>query len=335
MSLTKISGYLFVTLLIYLLVCAIASITPIFMNVLGLATTNESVLSKQQEYYFRAPMRSIIQGDAGCVEADSELGYRQKLGDCHFKNFEFDTILKFDENGSILDSSNQSNSKSKIIVVGDSHAMGWGVSYNETFSYILSKYGYQVTNLSMSSYGTEQEILSAISNKNFSSADTIIIQYCNNDFGKNEKDISEYLEKEFNHYKKIKKSEFTIINKLHNAARFYLRNFSTTAFFKFPFQIIKSSLKDVEQPTFDSIKHKEFVNNIISKYDDLSTKKIIIFYANGHGAKFHNWNESLQGIDFVDLNLKRFHYNLIDDHLNKNGHDYIANSLHRLLTVKK
>ena len=189
MNLTKAFGYLISSVAIYLFLSMLVSITPIFLNVLGIGIANETLLTRQHDFYFGAPMRSIIQGDAGCVQADSELGYRQKIGDCNFKNFEFDTVLKFDGRGAVMTKHNELNTKLNIIVVGDSHAMGWGVSYDETFSYILNKDGYRVTNLSMSSYGTEQEILSAISSEKFRAADTIIIQYCNNDIGKNKKNI--------------------------------------------------------------------------------------------------------------------------------------------------
>ena len=150
-------------------------------------------------------MRSIIQGDAGCVEADNRFGYIPKKGDCIFNNFEFTSVLKFDETGSVMPSENGRNKLQNLIIVGDSMAMGWRHSYNQTFSYLLSSFGYNVTNLSMSSYGTEQEVLTAINHPNFEEADTIIIQYCANDLEKNKKQLKDYIEDEATYYGTVTK----------------------------------------------------------------------------------------------------------------------------------
>ena len=331
---TKIFGYFLIVLAIYLLVCLFASIAPVLLNTLGIGIPNNSLLSKQHNYYFDAPMRSTMQGDAGCVEADNKLGYRPKLGDCVFKNFEFDTVLKFDENGAAMPKQNMSNTKENIIVVGDSHAMGWGVSYDKTFSYLLSEKGYQVSNFSMSSYGTEQEVLSAISSEQFNASDTIIIQYCANDIVHNRQNINQYSQGLFNDYKGRTRTEFTLYDKLHNAAKWHVEKFSMEDFFLFPLKIINSSFKKFEQPksASSSHEHQKFVMNILNKYDALKTKNIIIFYSNGHGKIFDNWDNSKGKIKFVDLDLKRFHYNMIDDHLNDTGHEYIAIKLDVLLS---
>ncbi len=333
MNWIKFLGYSFLFLSIYLLVSIFLSITPILLNIIGIGSSNESLLSKQQYYYFRAPMRSIIQGNAGCVQADRNLGYKQKPGDCVFTNFEFDTLLKFNEYGAIMPKSNLSNIKENIIVVGDSHAMGWGVSYDETFSYILGKNDYKITNLSMSSYGTEQEVLSAIASEQFTTADTIIIQYCDNDFGKNQKKAEEYIEREFKSYQKAARSDFTVHDKLHNAAKLYLSDFSIREFILFPARVLNSSFKTIERSdvSYTSHTHKKFIKEILDRYEIVKTKSIIIFYSNGHGVRFSDWNESDGKVKFVDLDIQRYHYNMIDDHLNKDGHRYIANSLIKIL----
>ena len=336
MSSIKIFGYLFFFFSIYIAACVVTSLAPIVLNVFGIGFANESFLSKQRLYYMGAPMRSVIQGNAGCVQADKNLGYKQRIGDCIFENFEFDTILKFDDFGAEMPNIPE-NTKEKIIVVGDSHAMGWGVSFDETFAYILSENGYQITNLSMSSYGTEQEILSAINSDQFDEADTIIIQYCDNDLGKNKKNISEYVEKEFKAYENRTKSDFTIYDKLHNAAKFYLKQFSIKDLFIFPLSVVRSSFKKFEPPNAkeDSLTHQRFINDILNKYGALKTKNIIIFYSNGYGRKFADWNRSQGNINFVDLNIQPSHYYMLDDHLNSTGHQYIANSLITLLTDLK
>lgn len=75
--------------------------------------------------------------------------------------------------------------KPEIIYLGDSHAMGWGVSQNETFAErVAAATGKKTLNAAISSYGTAREL------KNLCRLDTsalqyIIIQYCRNDLREN------------------------------------------------------------------------------------------------------------------------------------------------------
>ena len=77
--------------------------------------------------------------------------------------------------------------KKGIAVLGDSHAMGWGVNDNETFSHFLAeKIKRPVYNLAVSSYGTKREIIRLEKSGLLEKIDTIIIQYCFNDVGENQ-----------------------------------------------------------------------------------------------------------------------------------------------------
>ncbi len=332
MNWTKIIGYMLIGVLFYSFIAFFISISPIFFNLIGVGFSNNFIIDQQRHYYKKAPMRSIFQGDAGCAQADKVLGYKFKYGDCNFKNFEFDTLLKFDENGALVNRDLKLISQSDVIVVGDSHAMGWGVDFNQTFSYLLNNLGYNVSNLSMSSYGTEQEILSAINSKKFLSADAVVIQYCENDISKNKKKIDDYVIQEFDYYSEIEKRELNFIKKIQNAARFYFNEWNLASFFGFPIHFLKSFYKKPHTYSTDAAEHKKYIKEILSRYDLLNDKNIIIFYSNAHGKKFINWNEVYGNIKFVDLNLDQNHYFQIDDHLNKEGHKYISFQIHELLS---
>ena len=335
MSWIKILGYSLLATFLYSFVCLMTSLSPIFFNIIGIGISNKEILSMQQNYYFNAPMRSIIQGNAGCVEADSVLGYKQKPGDCIFENFEFKTVLKFDNNGSVMSNSKKDKSKkdkSKIIVVGDSHAMGWGVSYNETFSYLLSIAGHNITNLSMSSYGTEQEVLSAFTKDDFDRIETILIQYCDNDLDKNKQILKDYVYKEFTEYSGRVPTEFSLQSKLHNAAKLFLKDFNFRQFYLFPIKVLLRAFNALEDPPpINSSAHKAEFIKVLSKYPRLKDKKIIVFYSIGHGQKITDWNGTVGNITFIDLDLERDHYYMIDDHLKKSGHEYIAQRLNKIL----
>jgi hypothetical protein len=331
----KAIGFFIFAALIYIVVSTIVSITPIFSTMLGIAHSNPVLLKLQREYYFVSPMRSLLQGNAACVLADHELGYRIPIGDCNFDNFEFSTVLKFNAHGALMPKM-ASGPHTNLMIIGDSHAMGWGSSYNETFSYLLGEKGYAVTNLAMSSYGTEQEIKSALLSDKFRHAEYIIIQYCDNDLGKNLQAIGDYSTIEFDEYKDRVRSEFSNLDKLRNAARLYQKKFSPENFFTLPLTVVESYFEPVfAQTSYDGADHRKSALNIIQKYDALKDKKIFVFYVNGHGTRFHNWTGTFSNVQFIDLKLEREHFFSIDDHVNAAGHKYIAKELHSLISQNK
>jgi hypothetical protein len=69
----------------------------------------------------------------------------------------------------------------EVIVIGDSHAMGWGVEQQETFAQIIeARAGLTVLNAAVSSYGTAREIIS-LKRLNIERMRFLVIQYSNND----------------------------------------------------------------------------------------------------------------------------------------------------------
>lgn len=330
MNWIKASYYVCLGFLVYLTICVIISIVPIFLNVIGLGASNGEILRLQRYYYFAGSMRSIIQGDAGCVVPDERLGYKPKDGNCIFENFEFKTLLKYEDGSAVM--SEVSSTKSKVIVVGDSHAMGWGVSYNETFSYLLSESGYDVTNLAMSSYGTEQQLVSALNSDDFDGAETIIIQYCDNDLGKNKKNLREYVGDEYEYYLDSGRVNYGLLHKLASASKFYLKKFSFFDVLVLPVKALREEvLGSPPSVAVEAFEHKGFLKKILRKYPVFNGKKIIVFYSNGHGAKFSSWEESYGDVHFVDLNLVGDDYYIIDDHLTAPGHKKVARELKRIL----
>ena len=119
----------------------------------------------------------IWQNKTECISYDEKLIYVPKIGSCRHKNAEFDTILNFEKNGRFMPEI-INNNENPIIVIGDSHAMGWGVNDDETFSYILQNIlKRQVYNLAVSSYGTVREIIRLNKTNLLSNSNILIIQY--------------------------------------------------------------------------------------------------------------------------------------------------------------
>ncbi len=123
--------------------------------------------------------RDIIQFLPQCAVFDRELMYKLKEGSCTVKSREFNT--KYDINKMGLRDDNESLKKPEIIVLGDSHAMGWGVDQDKIFASLIEKdTGMKVLNSAISSYGTAREFL-MLKKLDRSNLKYLVIQYCSND----------------------------------------------------------------------------------------------------------------------------------------------------------
>ncbi len=122
-----------------------------------------------------------------CVVFDPDLLYRPRPGSCVFANAEFRTTMHFDARGARRTPDSPppvelTARTPRLIIVGDSHAMGWGVEDHETFASVLaSAHAYRTVNLAVSSYGTPRELLRLERDFALEPDDLVIIQYCDND----------------------------------------------------------------------------------------------------------------------------------------------------------
>jgi len=112
----------------------------------------------------------------------------QPHGQCRFDNLEFRTTQRFNSLG-VRDSEAALVLPSSI-VIGDSHAMGWGVEAGERYSHLLGPRLQPSLNLGISSYGTARELrlLERYAGRypqGYAGAPTILLQYGVNDWGEN------------------------------------------------------------------------------------------------------------------------------------------------------
>ena len=87
-----------------------------------------------REYHMKYT-RNIIQYNADCTRYDPKLFYTLKPGRCRFADLEFDTEVRVNTLG-VRDDETSLQSP-EIVVLGDSHAMGWGVSEDQAFPAML------------------------------------------------------------------------------------------------------------------------------------------------------------------------------------------------------
>jgi hypothetical protein len=127
--------------------------------------------------------RSLIQFDEACAIYDPEVTYTLKPGTCTFGNLEFQNTFNVNRLGVRDDEASLDGPE--IIVLGDSHAMGWGVEQGETLSHVLArKCGLKVLNAAVSSYGTAREMM-LLNRLDTSRLRYLIIQYADNDLPEN------------------------------------------------------------------------------------------------------------------------------------------------------
>lgn len=133
--------------------------------------------------YYSQLDRSILQFEPNCTQFSEDLFYELRPGKFRFSNREFDNEYLVNSAGCRDDES--SLQYPKIIALGDSYTMGWGVEQNETFPEIVEKeLGLKTLNMGVSSYGTAREV-HALKKVKMDSVQFILMQYCPNDYNEN------------------------------------------------------------------------------------------------------------------------------------------------------
>ena len=209
-------------------------------------------------------------------------------------------------------------------MLGDSHAMGWGVNDDETFSYLLeSEINRPVYNLSISGFGTVRQLVRLKNSKLLEDTDTILIQYCFNDFGEN-------LDFNINISQQEAKEKFDLMQSITKLS-FYQKLKKTLRYSAtIPIDIIRKKNK---LTTFSH--HKDQLIKNLKMFPEFNNKKIIVFYVNGFDMFFYNFpiGQSIQmkNVTFYDVNLNESDFFHIDGHLNTQGHKNIAERLVKII----
>jgi len=324
MKLLKILKYFPLLILNYFLLFFLIYIISSFLLIFKITPDLKLINSYQVNFYLEGGMRNIWQNNSECVKFDKDLIYVPKLKNCRFKNLEFDTNISFNEFGRYSNHPNKADSKkNSIAVIGDSYAMGWGVNDNETFSSLLeSKLKRNVYNLAVSSYGTQRELIRLEKSGLLKEVDTIIIQYCYNDYGENSNFKIKSLKDTNQNFQTITSSKpMSNLRKLRRTFRYSSQ---------IPINLIKKEINSL-----DFLPHQNLLLDTLNQYTSIRDKKIYIFYANGPNLDFFNFPNGMvskfDNINFVNIEIENKHYFKIDGHLNKSGHEFIAERLEGIL----
>lgn len=256
-----------------------------------------------------------------CITYDPDLIYKPVNGTCTFDDIEFSTTLAFTDTGR---DTGVKPPGTGIAVIGDSHAMGYGVNDHETFSAQLQKLaGRPVYNLGVASYGTARELIRLEKSGVLEKVDTVIIQYCNNDYRENI-DFDSALNRQL--YEKIT-GQFKPDNPPppDNRLRAIAHGYWLTL--KAPFKSLADKLR---RKNF--MRHYDpFMAVIDRHYELLRSKHVIVFYSNSHGQRYRNYpagkDERFSNIHFTDTGLDWSDHYILDNHPTPAGHRKIAEHL--------
>ena len=308
-----IIAYLFISISIYTL--------SSFILLKGKVLDFKIITEYQRNFYHQLGFRKIWQNQSDCVEYDNDLIFKPRHGSCRFNNTEFKTELNFSEKGRVHNTNFKLNDEEikGIAVLGDSHAMGWGVNDDETFSYLLEKkIKRPVYNLAVSGYATNREIMRLQKSNLIDKIDTVIIQYCNNDYQENINFSENQSGNNYSKFEKMHLNNFSFFKRLRKGVRY-----AVSVPLKYSDKIL------------DWKKEEDSFLKILNKYNFLKTKKIIVIYSNGHEIYYDNFrlnnNTDIKNMYFIDVDYEKKDFFLIDGHLNKQGHTKVADKLYNFL----
>lgn len=306
-----------------------------------------NLLTHFQNYYMGTD-RKIIQYLADCAIYDKELSYILKPGACRIKNREFEVDYLINSLGVRDDES--SLIMPKIVVAGDSLAMGWGVKQELTFSSLLqNKLDMGVLNAAISSYGTVRE-LEILERVDLNNLQYLIIQYGSNDieenvtFAQNNNVLSIMPEETYLSYQKAHaenleyyfgKHSLNIINRLFKNIR------------AGESRLIKASTSDEDEKKITEGEVYCFLNAILNSSIELNNVSVIVFEVNGSAMNDSLFIDTLnkrliseqpnypefKNIYAIDLSpiLGSDKYFQLDDHINSSGHAAIAKALAEII----
>jgi lysophospholipase L1-like esterase len=140
-------------------------------------------LQRLVQQVYRHFNRAFIQFEPSCARYDPDVTYTLRPGGCTFGNIEFQNAYEVNRLG-VRDTETALDAP-EIIVLGDSHAMGWGVGQDEPFVRVLARAtGRKTLDAGVSSYGTVRE-LTLLDRLDTSRLKVLVIQYADNDLPEN------------------------------------------------------------------------------------------------------------------------------------------------------
>lgn len=290
------------------------------------------ILPVFKDYYYHFDRR-MIQVIPETARYNPKLFYSLKPGEFTFSNREFSNKYKVNSAG--MRDEEKNLQYPKILFIGDSFTMGWGVEQDESFPKLVeASTGKKSLNTGISSYGTAREVL--ISKPYISdSLELVVVQYCSNDYEENRQFV-------LNNYQlKISAEEryMAEVNRHLQTTRYhFLKHLKGISYFikhrlKMKFTGQKPFNNNLEPEagkifikTLQQLPVSEKVQFIVFSLDVNRTKPD--FY---HQLTELKENDNLNNWHLIDFSKKldSRHIYKIDGHINTEGHRLVAEELSR------
>jgi lysophospholipase L1-like esterase len=327
-------------LIVYNLVAATVLLETVIVVMLhvprGVAKSPRPVRRLIQQVY-RHFNRSLIQFDSRCARYDPGLAYTLKPGTCTFENIEFSNTYRINQDG--VRDEQTSLDAPEIIVLGDSHAMGWGVEQEEALPQVLArKTGRRVLNAAVSSYATVRE-MRLLDRLDPSRLRVLIVQYSDNDLPENRAFLHDG-----NHLPIMSEAQYQNIMRHYASQRSYYPG-------KYVYRLLLKIFR-LEEPEPDQLKMDPatpaeeaelFVNALThASRTPLDNVQLIVFEINEQIRPARPFIAALDAVSRRDGNpafvrrlialdvapaLTPEDFYRLDDHMNARGHAVVANAL--------
>jgi hypothetical protein len=288
-------------------------------------------------YYIDAD-RQIVQFQPDCARYDPELTYTLKPSStCIVTNREH--RVEYSANREGLRDDDASLVKPEIVVLGDSHAMGWGVPASEAFPKVIQRdLRVSVLNAAIASYGTARE-LALLERLRLPPFPVLIIQYSDNDLRENKSLIDNGILRiaDEEHYQ----DEVAVL-----ARRTRYRLFKHLNYLLRTAKWTSPSTRNVGVDTTGVDTNRDearyFLEILLLHKSLLEGKTVLVLELNGDNSNDDRFTQSVASllstgrygefrgrVHVVDVSntLTVSDYYLLDDHMNARGHTKVARSI--------
>jgi GDSL-like Lipase/Acylhydrolase family len=317
------------------------SLLLLMLHVPRLTALSPRPMRRLVQQIYRHFNRALIQFDPQCSRYDADVTYTLKPGACTFENIEFRNEVHVNRLG--LRDEDASLEGPDVILLGDSHTMGWGVEREQTFGRVLARQsGLKVLNAGISSYGTVRERM-LLDRLDVSRLRILVVQYSDNDLLENRA-----FRDHGNHLPIMSEAQYD------NASSYYSRQ---RAYYpgKYIYRLVMKALRleppepDVTamEPATPSEEARLFINALVhAGRARLDQTRVVVLEVNEQlqdrrafivalgSAKGDAANPPfIQQLTTLDLSsvLTPGDFFVLDDHMNARGHEAVGTALAVLL----
>ena len=244
----------------------------------GLLPRGEGVLGKPLvlvRNYYKSRNRWVVQYRPDCMRYDPRVTYTLRPGrSCRVVNH--DHAAEYSANRAGLRDSDAALDRPAAVVLGDSHAMGWGVEAAESFPEQLERHlGRPVLNAGIASFGTARQLI-LFERLQLPSYSALVIQYCENDFRENRTYVDDGALRIMSRPQYRRRVERHVRTTQYYPFK-HVRNMARVAG-----RVIEGPGRPVPRPDTDAAEARYFLEVLIRHQDLIAEKIVVVLELNSH-----------------------------------------------------